>query len=211
MSQNLQRIVVIGAAVGLGVLVAGVLALIFGPDEPLDDEPVLPAVASADLHDDIIRLPPGFGTMRTGLKDIHGDAIGVPCSTCHTEGDLGNPPANRVEELHEFHLDMEFDHGNLGCSSCHAADDRDKLVLAGGHTIDFDDSIEMCAQCHSSTYRSYQHGAHGGMSGHWDRSAGPRERNHCAVCHDSHNPAFPAVMPAPPPRDRYFSVPTSDD
>ena len=208
MSQNLRRTLIVAAAVIAGVFVAALMTSIFGPEPEFEIDESPPESAAPQIYDDIIHAPAGLGTLRTELRDIHGDPIGVACSTCHLSGNLGDPPAKSADELSEFHVDMDFDHGDLACSSCHAEDNRNQLKLADGTQIDYDDSMELCAQCHSSTYRSYKHGAHGGMAGHWDDSAGPRERNHCLSCHYAHEPAFPDVMPAPPPRDRYFEVPT---
>ena len=204
MSPKVRRILIIGAAIVAGVIVAAVVATIFGPDEEfVEDEPVA-EVSEPTFYDDIIHMPAATGEMRTDLRDIHGNAIGVKCSTCHIDGDLGDPPARFVNELSDFHTDMEFAHGELSCTSCHAADNRDKLKLADGELIDYDDTIQLCAQCHSSTYKSYKHGAHGGAQGFWDTSKGPRERNDCVSCHYAHDPGYPPVVPAAPPRDRFL-------
>lgn len=203
MSVKIRRALLVGVAVVGGVVVAAVFASLFEPDEEFVEEPTAD-VDEVDRYEDVIKTPPALGKWTTPLRDIHGDPIGIRCTTCHTDGDEGSPPAQTAGELSEFHTEMEFDHGELKCSSCHASDDRDKLKLADGSSIDFEDTMEQCAQCHSSEYRSYKHGAHGGMKGHWDRSEGPRIRNHCVTCHDPHDPAFPDVTPADPPRDRFF-------
>lgn len=67
-------------------------------------------------------------------------------------------------------------------------------------------AIELCRQCHGPQARDYDHGTHGGMTGYWDTTRGPRLRNHCTDCHDAHSPAIVPVMPAAPPRDRYFGA-----
>jgi hypothetical protein len=43
------------------------------------------------------------------------------------------------------------------------------------------------------------------MKGYWDLQRGPRQRNGCIGCHAAHAPAYPQVLPAPPPRDRFLS------
>lgn len=205
MSPKLRRAITIGVAVVGAVAFAAVVVSLFEPAD-FDDEPDVDALQpdAAELHDDVIISPPALGQLTTSLVDRQGQFIGIKCSTCHGDGDIGNPPANHPHELTDFHTDMEFDHGGLTCSSCHASDDRDQLIRADGTYLDYDDTIDLCAQCHSSEYKSYQHGAHGGMSGHWDQTQGARVRNHCVVCHDPHEPAFPRVTPADPPRDRFF-------
>jgi predicted CXXCH cytochrome family protein len=45
------------------------------------------------------------------------------------------------------------------------------------------------------------------MNGYWDLSKGPRERHSCLNCHDPHKPAYPKVMPAPGPKDRFLGTP----
>lgn len=94
-------------------------------------------------------------------------------------------------------------HGELTCAACHDATDRAALHLADGRTIALLDAMTLCAQCHGPQKRDYDHGAHGGMRGHWDLARGPRERNHCVACHEPHAPAFGRFSPAPGPRDRF--------
>lgn len=160
------------------------------------------------------RPPPGAPT---GVVEIHQperltsvptgtvDALGRPgraaCVSCHS---LRRPDAlpTSTKALDEFHQGLAFAHGNLPCASCHVIGDQDQLHLADARLIPMRDAIELCAQCHGSQFRDYQHGAHGGMSGHWDLSVGGRLRNHCVDCHDPHLPAFQPSMPVLPPRDR---------
>jgi hypothetical protein len=68
--------------------------------------------------------------------------------------------------------------------------------------LPFSAVTQLCGQCHGPQKRDYDHGAHGGMTGYWDRSLGPRKRNPCTACHSPHSPAYPQVWPAPGPRDR---------
>lgn len=208
MSLKLRRALIIGVAVVGGLIVAAVFATLFesDPDAEFVEQYPDEQFGSDEQYDDVIITPPALGELKTGLTDIHGQPVGVKCSTCHTDGNKREPAADTAAQLTDFHTEMEFSHGDLTCSSCHATDDRDKLKLADGSLLDFDDTIDQCAQCHSGTYESYQHGAHGGASGYWDRSEGARERNHCVVCHDPHDPAFPDVTPAEPPRDRFFGT-----
>ncbi len=189
------------------ILCAALIVSLFEAPE-FDDDPdvAVDQPETDDLYEDVIITPPGLGKLTTSIVDMHGQFVGIRCSTCHGAGDIGDPPAQYADELTEFHREMEFSHGDLACASCHATDDRDKLTLASGALLDYDDTMDLCAQCHSSEYKSYQHGAHGGMSGHWDRTQGERVRNHCVVCHDPHEPAFPQVTPADPPRDRFFGT-----
>lgn len=189
--------------VGLGLaLVVGFFVTRPG-EQDLDVEPYIPG---EPFYDVVIQSPPGLGTLRTGMVDGNQNPVGVACSTCHAERHelVDKPMVERVEDLTEFHRELEFAHGSLSCSSCHNPEDRDLLRLSDGQTLAFADVMQLCAQCHSTQYKSYEHGAHGGMSGYWDRSQGEQVRNNCVTCHNPHAPAFPVMMPAAPPRDRFF-------
>jgi hypothetical protein len=71
--------------------------------------------------------------------------------------------------------------------------------------VDFEDGMQLCAQCHGPQHRDYLRGAHGGMQGYWDSGRGPKVRNNCLHCHDPHAPKFPAMHPASGPNDRFLS------
>ncbi len=149
------------------------------------------------VHNTQIVSSRNLGTLEVQLGDR---TEGVRCGVCHTT--TNESPANRPDELTEFHTEMEFGHGDLTCNACHNPEDRDQLRLADGRSLAFENTLLLCAQCHGPQMRDYRRGAHGGMKGHWDLNKGPRTRNHCVNCHDPHDPAFPKMFPAPPPRDR---------
>lgn len=150
-----------------------------------------------------IRTPDGPPRVDTGVVDAHGNPVTVACSTCHSI----RPPnfQNKVvADLDEFHGSLAFAHGNLSCLSCHNADDYDSLKLADGSRIEFTDVMTLCAQCHGPQMRDWEHGAHGGMSGHWDLTRGPRTRNNCVDCHHPHSPQYPKMQPTFKPDDRFL-------
>ncbi len=137
----------------------------------------------------------------TAAQDGAGKPATVACSTCHTI----KPADTRRRQgasLKVFHQGLTMRHGNLTCVSCHDARDYDRLRLADGTPVPFPEVMRLCRQCHGPQARNYDHGAHGGMNGPWDRTKGPRTRNGCTVCHDPHAPAYPRVRPAAPPADR---------
>jgi len=154
-----------------------------------------------------IHQPDTLGVLDTPLEDVHGNAIGVACATCHgpnADGEvLASLPRQEGEE-DGFHAGVRLEHGSLSCDSCHAPDDRSLLRLADGTTLEMDQTMSLCAQCHGVQVRDYDNGSHGGMSGYWDLSQGSRDRNHCLDCHSAHAPEYGQVMPVHPPRDRYF-------
>jgi hypothetical protein len=209
MTDPKTRIFIVVGAVGAGLVAALLLAMALMGGGAADggwasfDEVYSPPA----IHPVTIKSPEGLGLLRTHETDALGRPVGVACSTCHGS-DARDTRAlkERPEQLVEFHTEMVFDHGELSCSSCHHPDDRDQLRLADGQALPFTDVMNLCAQCHGTTYRAYQHGAHGGMKGHWDLSQGPRERNNCISCHNAHAPAYPVVVPAPGPRDRFFNT-----
>lgn len=133
-----------------------------------------------------------------------GAPVTVACGTCHATRTPNR--ANRATaDLDEFHQGLVFRHGTSTCLSCHDGDDYDRLRLADGRPVEFVDVMTLCSQCHGPQFRDWQHGAHGGMSGYWDLSRGPRARNNCVDCHDPHAPAFPMMRPTFKPIDRFLT------
>lgn len=137
----------------------------------------------------------------TGVRDAAGSPLA--CATCHSV--VQQPLRTTVPTA--FHQGLHFRHGQLACGACHDADSHyAELRLADGTRVPFADSMRLCSQCHGPQARDYAHGAHGGMRGYWDLSQGPRQRHACTVCHDPHAPAYPTLIPAPGPRDRFLDT-----
>jgi hypothetical protein len=159
--------------------------------------------ARDSVHPVHIRLPDGPPRLDTGRTDATGQPVRVSCATCH---DTRPPNGQRhsADGLDDFHLGMRYAHGARTCLSCHNAEDYDSLRLADGTALPYTEVMALCAQCHGPQHRDYRYGAHGGMNGHWDLTRGPRTRNTCTDCHDPHAPAYPQVLPAPGPRDRFL-------
>jgi len=116
----------------------------------------------------------------------------LPCNDCHADEE---PNAN-VRDLEEEHDDMEFRHGDLWCLHCHDLEDRDVLHLANGARVAFDDSWQLCTQCHGEKLADWRAGVHGKRTGHW---RGAAEYRTCVSCHDPHEPHFRPLAPKPPP------------
>ena len=175
----------------------------FGPDRP---------GADATAHAVSIHVPDGLGRLRATLPSATpggsaGREVVLACKTCH--GGAASIASRAGTGADRFHANVELVHGTLECLACHDSRDRDRLHLADGRGVAFDDVITLCAQCHGPQYRDYTHGSHGGMNGYWDLRRGPRTRNGCVDCHAPHTPAYRAVVPVFPPRDRYLG--TDDD
>jgi hypothetical protein len=165
-------------------------------DSPATEKP------TGELFPVTIRKPAGPPAIQTGDFDEKGNPVTIACATCHT-----TKPANTEAKLGTaltlFHQGLVGKHANLSCVSCHnAADGYGSLRLADSKSLPYSEVMTLCAQCHGPQFRDYQHGAHGGMTGHWDLSKGPRVRNNCIDCHDPHAPKYPTVAPALGPHDR---------
>jgi hypothetical protein len=155
----------------------------------------------APRHAVTIRQPAGAPVILTGMTDPHDRPITVACSTCH-QTKPSNAEARLGRPLAAFHQNLAGKHGDLACAACHnPADGYQTLRLAHGASVPFSEVMQLCAQCHGPQYRDYLHGAHGGMTGYWDLSRGPRVRNNCVHCHDPHAPRYGVVQPARGPGD----------
>lgn len=117
-----------------------------------------------------------------------------PCSECHFEDD----EVDRTPRDVDFHDTVNFTHDaeNRWCLDCHDAQNRDKLHLADGRLIDFEESYRLCGQCHGPQLNEWKAGDHGRRTGSW---SGKKEYLLCAHCHDPHSPAFKPIEPLPPP------------
>lgn len=166
-------------------------------------EPSMPAEASG-AHRVTIHQPDSLTSIATSETNARGETVGIPCGTCHEVREEPHALPTSAAELGGPHEGLQFDHGDNACASCHHPERYDQLRLASGEAIPLTDAMRLCAQCHGTQKRDYDHGAHGGMRGHWDLASGPRERNHCVDCHDPHAPAFPSYEPVFRPRDRFL-------
>lgn len=197
------------AALGVALaLLAALAATTPGASTASAPSPGADPAKARPRHPVRVRQPIQPPRVETGLLDARGQPITTACATCHATS-KPRPETNAAEQLDEFHQGLAYAHGQLSCLSCHHADNYDRLRLADGRQLEFPDALQLCAQCHGPQYRDYQHGSHGGMTGYWDLSRGPRDRNHCVDCHDPHAPAYARVRPAfAPAPDRGHSPQT---
>lgn len=161
---------------------------------------------TGEKHPVYISRPTGPPRVATGMLDDLGRPVTVSCMSCHST----QPPnlATRSgEDLREFHQGLHFQHGDLSCLMCHNADNYNTLRLADGSALEYADVMNLCAQCHAPQAREFASGVHGGMTGYWDLTRGPRTRLSCIDCHDPHAPAFPHMKPTFKPRDRFLDPP----
>lgn len=147
------------------------------------------------------QAPPRVVTERV---DTLGRAVTVGCATCHSQAGVSRPEHRVGEAPVAFHGGLQVDHGarvGLVCTSCHAGPDYAGLHLADGRAVPYVEVIQLCRQCHGPQARDFDHGAHGGMNGHWDLRYGDQLRHACTTCHDPHSPAYAPMWPARPPGD----------
>lgn len=119
-----------------------------------------------------------------------------PCTECHVEKDL---PTNRTRRpLVDAHDDivLKHDEANRWCLDCHDADNRDRLHLASGEPVAFEESYRVCGQCHGEKHRDWRVGVHGRRIGQWN---GAKEYLLCVHCHNPHQPRFKPLEPKPAP------------
>jgi hypothetical protein len=119
-----------------------------------------------------------------------------PCTDCHDNKDL---KANRTRrELKDAHDDiiLKHDQEHRWCLDCHDADNRDRLHLASGQPVPFEESYQLCGQCHGEKYRDWRAGVHGRRSGYWN---GAKTYLLCVHCHSPHQPRFKPIAPKPAP------------
>ena len=198
--------------IACGILAAFCLALGCRRNESSRDQSPLVVGAESTVatrYPVVIRKPPVPQGASTATLDPHGKPVSLICAACHSVR-AANVTTSQSTDLDEFHQGLKFVHGQLTCVSCHHANDNySSLRLADGRSVPFSESMTLCAQCHGTQYRDYQHGSHGGMTGHWDLTRGGRERNHCLHCHDAHAPKYPTFTPVAGSRDRFRPVASS--
>jgi len=204
-----KRILAVLGLLVAAMLVSGALGMTLSSFARSSNQSATPRRSGADsptsgeLQPVIVHAPPAPPRVTVGTS-ADGEAVTVRCSTCHS-----TRPPNRKNahssDLDEFHQGLAFAHGESSCLSCHDPENYDQLRLADGRAVQYADVMTLCGQCHGPQLRDYRHGSHGGMSGYWDLSRGPRTRNHCVDCHDPHAPAFPSMRPTFKPFDRFLS------
>lgn len=119
-----------------------------------------------------------------------------PCSDCHSDME-SNPKRRDLEDEHS-EISRIFNHASeqRWCLDCHNPDDRDMLRLANGDLVSFEESYNLCGQCHGTIFRDWKAGIHGKRTGEWN---GRKQYRLCVHCHNPHSPRFKPIKPLPPP------------
>ncbi|WP_245574769.1 cytochrome c3 family protein [Gaetbulibacter saemankumensis] len=114
------------------------------------------------------------------------------CTECHSK-----PLAEMQEaDIKKAHWDIKIVHANentMNCVTCHNPSNMDELHSLTGKSIDFNNSYNLCSQCHSKQFEDWKGGAHGKRIGGW---APPRASMTCVNCHNPHQPHFESRWPA---------------
>jgi hypothetical protein len=106
-------------------------------------------------------------------------------------------PDRRPRKLQGMHEEIVLKHMPGGwCFDCHHPGNRDKLRLANGRLIGFEESYNLCGQCHGTILREWKAGLHGRRTGYWN---GEKQYLLCVHCHWPHEPKFKQIKPLPPP------------
>jgi len=114
-----------------------------------------------------------------------------PCTSCH----LGRNVVMVNQRISDAHNNVQPVHPSQTgavCSTCHAADNVELLVLRGGEHATLDESYRLCGQCHFKEADAWAGGGHGKRLDGWQ---GRRVVMACTDCHDPHRPGVERRIP----------------
>jgi hypothetical protein len=126
------------------------------------------------------------------IPDRKGKIRSYACTECHSK------PLDKMQskDLKKAHWDIKLVHANentMNCVTCHNPNNMDQLNSLTGKDIDFNNSYNLCNQCHSKQFEDWKGGAHGKRLGGW---APPRAAMTCVNCHNPHKPHFESRWPS---------------
>jgi hypothetical protein len=139
-----------------------------------------------------------FGTISLPIA-LRNRAAGLsqyPCTSCH-EGRKVVMANRRIADAHNNIHPVHPAQVGAVCSTCHAAENVELLVLKSGERATLDESYRLCGQCHFPEADAWAGGAHGKRLDGWE---GRRVVMACTDCHDPHNPAVQPRIPFRPPQ-----------
>jgi uncharacterized CHY-type Zn-finger protein len=188
-----------GLTLGFLVLAAMFTKNLWGHVEPRKEIPL--------VDKKFLETTPWRKTYADFVKAKDKDALeDYDCYTCHEKNKappIRLDPAGKIL-IPKEHADIVMGHGshdrNNNCFNCH--NDQNLLTLQSrdGHEVKFDNIPALCGSCHGPTYRDWEAGAHGRISGSWNHAnEADYTRLSCANCHNPHAPKIPTRAPAPGP------------
>lgn len=127
------------------------------------------------------------------ILDLKSNLKSYSCTECHQGG---IEKLKLSDSLKNGHWDIEILHAKeqiMNCQTCHNTNDINNLKSLTSKTIDFNQSHQLCSQCHSNQYKDWLGGAHGKKISGWGP---PRVSMSCVNCHNPHKPAFGKRWPA---------------
>ncbi|HVS52858.1 MAG TPA: hypothetical protein VHD62_10940 [Opitutaceae bacterium] len=166
----------------------------------------LPARAEIPLVDKKFLETTPWRQTYADLVKAKEDLSDYDCYGCHEKNKA--PPirydANQKIVVPKEHSDIVMGHGahdrNNNCFNCHNEQNLLTLQVRDGREVKFDNIPPLCGSCHGPTYRDWEAGAHGRISGSWNHAKeSDFTRLSCANCHNPHAPKIPTREPAPPP------------
>ena len=114
-----------------------------------------------------------------------------PCTSCHF-GRSVVMTDDRIDDAHQNIQPVHPEETGAVCSTCHSADNVERLALAQGEPVTLTESYRLCAQCHFQQAEAWAGGAHGKRLDGWQ---GRRVVMGCGDCHDPHSPAAQHRIP----------------
>ncbi|MEC3907791.1 cytochrome c3 family protein [Tamlana sp. 2201CG12-4] len=126
------------------------------------------------------------------IPERKGQIKSYACTECHSKA----LDKMQSEDGKKAHWDIKLMHANentMNCVTCHNPDNMDNLKSLTGKDIDFNNSYNLCNQCHTKQFEDWKGGAHGKRIGGW---APPRASMTCVNCHNPHKPHFESKWPA---------------
>ncbi|MBI2026966.1 MAG: hypothetical protein HYS98_04075 [Deltaproteobacteria bacterium] len=124
-----------------------------------------------------------------------------PCTQCHRATLSRNLKPDIKSRQPENHKTLILKHMPevTNCYLCHNNRSSNELHLLEGQSINYDQSAQLCSQCHGIEAADWREGLHGAQRGSWKFDA---ERLSCVECHNPHHPTFPQYRALPPPKRR---------
>lgn len=129
------------------------------------------------------------------IRERMSEINSFPCSDCHNQA-LDKLKDQKNQKGQKAHWDIKQQHApehTMNCITCHTESNMDLLHTHTGQILTFNDSYQLCGQCHFQQYKDWKGGAHGKRLASW---APPRISNTCTNCHNPHKPGFESRWPS---------------
>lgn len=123
--------------------------------------------------------------------------VTYPCSEkCHSKRQTNSQQRLLVEFHSQRNKELHHGDSKAWCYQCHSETNIDRLVIANGSLVTFDEAHLLCGSCHGDKLRDWKLSVHGKTMGHW---RGTQVKRSCTACHNPHNPPFAKLELEGPP------------